>query len=186
MTVLRPLDRHVSLVRPLLFSARSDCEDLCRASGVTWREDASNRDVTKVRARLRRDVLPALNELWPGTARRIASTARQMAEIAALIDEQAIKAFGAGANLRWSRRSLDELPAIVLTTGLRRCAMTLNPAIADQLQSGHLADAAEAIQADDDHPKHFDWPGALVLRVTSKTVELSRKKPGDVKRRGSI
>jgi len=65
----------ITIVRPLLHVRKRDCEDLCRKAGIAWREDPSNRDITRRRARLRRDVVPVLDELWPGAARRAARCA---------------------------------------------------------------------------------------------------------------
>lgn len=65
----------LKLLRPFLHVRKRDCEEMCRKAGISWREDASNRDVSKRRARLRRDVLPVLEELWPGAAKRAARNA---------------------------------------------------------------------------------------------------------------
>jgi tRNA(Ile)-lysidine synthase len=72
----------VTIVRPLLGVLKRDCEDMCRCAEVAWREDASNRDATRRRARLRRDVTPILEELWPGAARRAAACAKIIAQLA--------------------------------------------------------------------------------------------------------
>jgi tRNA(Ile)-lysidine synthase len=66
----------LALIRPLLYVRKSDCLEMCRRAGIQWREDASNTDVSRRRARLRRDVMPVLEELWPGAARRAARNAR--------------------------------------------------------------------------------------------------------------
>ncbi|MCC7205416.1 MAG: tRNA lysidine(34) synthetase TilS, partial [Phycisphaeraceae bacterium] len=60
----------VSLVRPMLAVSRDDVLDYLRAIGQTWREDHTNADVTRWRARLRRDVLPVLRDLRPDAAER--------------------------------------------------------------------------------------------------------------------
>ena len=38
----RPLTGKVALIRPLLGVRRVDCEDLCRAADIAWRDDASS------------------------------------------------------------------------------------------------------------------------------------------------
>ncbi len=60
----------LTLLRPLLHVRKHDCEEMCRKADIEWREDASNKDVSRRRARLRRDVLPVLEELWPDAAKR--------------------------------------------------------------------------------------------------------------------
>src|SRR4029077_4757469 len=51
MAMVRPLADRIALARPLLESTKAECEDFCRAAGVRWREDPSNHDITKARAR---------------------------------------------------------------------------------------------------------------------------------------
>jgi tRNA(Ile)-lysidine synthase len=75
MRLSRPMGS-VQLLRPLLHVGRRDCEEMCRKAGIEWREDESNHDVSRRRARLRRDVLPVLEELWPGAAKRAARNSR--------------------------------------------------------------------------------------------------------------
>lgn len=48
------------VVRPLLEIRRSELREYLNQIGQSWREDASNRDVQRLRARLRHDVLPLL------------------------------------------------------------------------------------------------------------------------------
>lgn len=75
-----------ALVRPLLSLTKSECEELCRLGGLRWREDRSNRDPSSPRVRLRRQVLPVLEALWPGAARRSVDAGellRQLADLAA-------------------------------------------------------------------------------------------------------
>jgi tRNA(Ile)-lysidine synthase len=50
------------VVRPLLEIDRSEIEAWLREHGIAWREDATNRDRTYVRNRLRHEILPLLRE----------------------------------------------------------------------------------------------------------------------------
>lgn len=59
----RDLDGGVAVVRPLLEIPRQALRDWLEAGAIAWREDESNQDRTRSRARLRHDVLPALREL---------------------------------------------------------------------------------------------------------------------------
>jgi tRNA(Ile)-lysidine synthase len=49
-----------AVVRPLLGTRRRDLREYLRARGDAWREDATNRDVRRLRARIRGQLLPAL------------------------------------------------------------------------------------------------------------------------------
>lgn len=52
--------RHGAWWKPLLEATRHDVEHDLRAAGIAWREDATNRDVTIARNRVRHVVVPAL------------------------------------------------------------------------------------------------------------------------------
>lgn len=72
----RPLTDRVTLVRPLLALTRTQCEAVCTAAGYTWAHDDTNDDTTRIRARLRADVLPALLDLNPSLASQSVTNAR--------------------------------------------------------------------------------------------------------------
>jgi len=52
------------LMRPLLDVTRSDVDALLRARGISWREDASNREPKFARNRIRHELLPLLKQEW--------------------------------------------------------------------------------------------------------------------------
>lgn len=70
------------VVRPLLESRREELREALWARGQEWREDASNRDLTRLRARVRHSVLPHIErELQP-------SAVKHLSELAGLIREE--------------------------------------------------------------------------------------------------
>jgi len=52
------------LVRPLIEIDRQDVEQFLRERGVDWRDDATNRDLTFARNRIRLELLPTLRRDW--------------------------------------------------------------------------------------------------------------------------
>ncbi|MCS5697566.1 tRNA lysidine(34) synthetase TilS [Cyanobium sp. FGCU-52] len=68
------------LCRPLLPFSRSDTLRICRQLDLPIWEDASNGDPRFSRNRVRAEVLPVLETLHPGAARRIAAQAERLAE----------------------------------------------------------------------------------------------------------
>ncbi|MCL4523173.1 MAG: tRNA lysidine(34) synthetase TilS [Acidobacteria bacterium] len=69
-----PVVGHV--MRPLLEIRREALRDELRALGQDWREDASNRDVSRLRARVRHTVLPLIErELQPGAVKHLSELA---------------------------------------------------------------------------------------------------------------
>ena len=74
--------------RPLLDVTRAQTEAACRAEGITWWDDPHNDDPRFLRSRVRRTVMPLLEqELGPGVATTLARTADQLrADMEALDD----------------------------------------------------------------------------------------------------
>ena len=72
--------RRGSIVRPLLPFTRAELLAYARACGINWREDPTNRDLGPARNRIRHLLVPALEAVRPGAARRIAALARRAAE----------------------------------------------------------------------------------------------------------
>lgn len=154
MPAARPIRRGsaVCLIRPLLRWPRAELEALARREGWGWREDASNRDVSYRRNRLRRQVLPLL-EAWfgPGVAERIAGTAEGVRALLDALPEPPQRLSVAG---------LRALPAVErharLLAALRRWApeAPLRRTVFARLDA--LLDAQPG--------RRVAWPGAVVWR----------------------
>jgi tRNA(Ile)-lysidine synthase len=172
MALVRPLWCEVSLVRPLLTASKADCESLCAAAGIRWRNDPTNTDPQRARARLRRDVLPHLHELWPDAARRIHGTADAMRAAKTALETQLEDVFGPAEQRTWPRAKLKDQHAPVLAAGLRRAALDAAPLAADELNQRHLLLAAECIRSSERKPRRFDWPRRLRLSISSKQITL--------------
>ncbi|HEX9959871.1 MAG TPA: tRNA lysidine(34) synthetase TilS, partial [Pyrinomonadaceae bacterium] len=64
------------LVRPLLnWAKRGDTENYCRESGIEYRNDSMNEDLAFRRVRIRRVLLPLLQDFNPKIIERLAATA---------------------------------------------------------------------------------------------------------------
>ncbi len=90
--------RTARVVRPLLGVRRGEIEDYLRGEGQEWREDASNRDVSHMRNRIRHALLPVLREYNPEVVRALGN----LAEIAREEEE------------RWRRELARILPQVLL------------------------------------------------------------------------
>ncbi len=71
------------IVRPMLGVRRSEVEAFLRERGQSWREDASNRDLSLTRNKVRHELMPVLREFNPSVDEALA----RMAEVAR--DEEA-------------------------------------------------------------------------------------------------
>lgn len=73
LTGIRPVGE--GLIRPMLTTTRAQVEEYLRLYGLPHVEDSSNRDESFSRNRLRWQVVPELEDMCPGFARRTAETA---------------------------------------------------------------------------------------------------------------
>lgn len=79
MRSVRPLEREILLVRPLLrWAGREDTEEYCRSRGIEPRHDAMNDDRAFTRVRVRRELLPLLRTYNPKIVATLARTAELM------------------------------------------------------------------------------------------------------------
>lgn len=104
------------LVRPLLGASRRAVLDYVQAHGLAVLHDPSNDDPAFFRNRLRHELLPHLEQLAPGAARRLLQTGELLAA-----EDEAMQALAAQA---W-RRSLSAAGPGYL--GLRRAALLAEP-----------------------------------------------------------
>jgi tRNA(Ile)-lysidine synthase len=75
------------VVRPLLDFRREELRRFLRLQKQIWREDATNRDTTKVRARMRKKLLPLLEkEFNPAVIEHVAGLAARAREQAAFVE----------------------------------------------------------------------------------------------------
>jgi tRNA(Ile)-lysidine synthase len=90
---IHPVAEHV--VRPLLTFRREELRKFLRAQKQSWREDATNRDTTRVRARMRKKLLPLLaKEFNPAVIEHVAGLAARAREQAALVEQLSRRLFG--------------------------------------------------------------------------------------------
>jgi tRNA(Ile)-lysidine synthase len=82
---IHPAVGHV--VRPLLGVRRAELRAYLKSKKQTWREDATNRDTTRMRARIRKKLMPVLEkEFQPAVVEHLATLAELARADEALID----------------------------------------------------------------------------------------------------
>ena len=96
--MLRPLGAPAAdgtlLVRPLLVFSREETGHICSEQGLPVWEDSSNQDPRFERNRIRAEVMPVLEALHPGAARRISGLASRLEEEASEEEELIALALG--------------------------------------------------------------------------------------------
>ncbi len=78
MPQFRPLDEGVTLVRPMLDVSRAETEAVCRAYDWEPVHDPANDDLAHTRNRVRRSLLPVMEEINPRVSQRLAQLARSL------------------------------------------------------------------------------------------------------------
>lgn len=168
----RPLEPGVDLVRPLLGVRRAECESLCRAAGLEPRIDRTNGDLSRARAQLRHQILPALEAMHPGLASRASGLSESLAAAAEALQENIAARFNPESRSHWSRGELAAEAPALLAAVLQRRAVTLRPTVRDRLSQSTLLEAADCIRDGDRRPRSFDWPAGLRLRITARDVAI--------------
>jgi len=95
MLAVRPQASGPVLIRPLLDAPRTLIEAYAEECGLEWIDDESNEDTHYRRNFLRRDILPNLEQKFPGARQSLARAAGHFAEGAGLLDELAALDFAA-------------------------------------------------------------------------------------------
>lgn len=158
---------------------RADCEALCNAAKFTWRHDATNDDTTRLRATIRKNVLPALRAIDPGVARRVVRSAALCAEAGEVVRQSAkrlLKRAGTddaskntGNTRLFSREVLaDARPPVLreaLTIALRQVGGT---AKRDHVRARSVGVVARMIVDDATHPRK------LVVGACEVLVDVRR------------
>jgi tRNA(Ile)-lysidine synthetase-like protein len=171
----------ITLIRPALAVSRTDLQQICSGCGVVWREDATNSDLSRVRAALRHRILPELEKIRPGTAARAARSQALLRDAAHVVDGLVNEVFALGQSgsapndspgLSWPRDHLRSCPAIVIGGLLRSAAAHLSGGHGvDRLGSGKLAAAIRAVRSESGEPRRFELGVAqIVVHAHSVTV----------------
>jgi tRNA(Ile)-lysidine synthase len=136
--------------RPLLDVTRTDTVTACQVEGIEYWNDPHNIDTTYARVRVRRKVLPVLeDELGPGVAGALARTADQLRADMELLDQLAQAAHDAlrdpdepGLEVK----ALDDLPLATRHRVLRLAALEAG-AIPSELFHVHVLALAQLLSS---------------------------------------
>lgn len=171
-------ERRGRIIRPMLTLTRDEVEGYLREHGVPHVEDESNADLAYTRNRLRREVLPLLEQLNPRAVEHIAQTAARLTQ-----DEGELAAQGARltAQARRASRGL-AIPAGVLAQAPRPIALR---AAGELLRRAGLEDRADfragalALAVGTDPSGELNVTGGRVYRAYGELV-FSPKMAGPV------
>ncbi len=167
----RELAGEVSLIRPMLAVDHAWAEALCRAAGLTWREDATNRDVSRTRAAIRQRLAPELRALRAGTPERLVEAAQLWRDAAEALEEKSLRLVGESD--AWERAQLRGQSVGVLAEGLRLAILRRTDGeSADRLALRKLFACAEAVLDASTEPRRFQMTANLEVIVRNDLVVL--------------
>ncbi len=157
LTGIRPVREFI--IRPLLFCTRKEIEEYCQDKGLSYCEDSTNRENNYTRNRIRNQVLPLLEEIYPKATEHIAQTAEIMTEEEEFLQEQARVLF-----IRALKKSDEN--EIVLDA---ECLRSMHPAMGKRV----LAMAFDALEGKKDIGSvHYELLVGLLGQESGKSLYL--------------
>ncbi|MBE0476573.1 MAG: tRNA lysidine(34) synthetase TilS [Coriobacteriia bacterium] len=152
---IRPVRGRV--VRPLLRARRSQVTAYLDSLGQPWREDPTNRDISRTRARVRWEVVPLLAAMNPRFAEAVERTADIVGEEDALLAEMAeafardftetVETRGGAPELRVDRALMTTLTRPIIRRALRAALVEAFPE-ASRLEAAHLEALVDGVSSE--------------------------------------
>ena len=168
-------------VRPILSVWRRDVLDFLMRRGIDALEDPANANTAYARVRVRREILPALEQSRPGISLRFYSAAQQASRLQARIADEAAGALDAGALTRSAVAGAPEPVAAELMRQLYARAGGAEPA----LSRVHLKSMLRLAQPGRGG-RGVDLPGGLRLRIVGETMEVVRDRTTEAGRGSNV
>ncbi len=168
---IHPVAGHV--VRPLLSFRREQLRRFLRAKKQSWREDATNRDTARVRARMRKKLLPLLAKQFnPAVIEHVAGLAVRAREQAAFVEHLSRQLFERLVSLdgNIARIGITELLNPLQFAEAERCEVLRARLILEiiervrqrrgQISSGHI-EATVQLATKGERGKRLQLPGGV-------------------------
>ncbi|MCE9591182.1 MAG: tRNA lysidine(34) synthetase TilS [Planctomycetes bacterium] len=167
----------IRLIRPMLGVTREDARAFLRDHKQEWREDPTNADTSRLRARLRAAVLPALTEVDPRVAARATAAADHLRQAARLV-EAAVCAAADRVRLREGVAVVDRMearamPSLVLSGLVRRLALEAGAA-SDKLGRRAVTPIVRAARDREGGVRGFRLDSGVTVTIDAQTVRVGR------------
>jgi tRNA(Ile)-lysidine synthetase-like protein len=165
------------LIRPMLEIDGGLPRRMLEDAGQAWREDATNAQLHRVRARLRANVLPELHAIREDAAIKAGDAARQLRDAADLLGRLTDKvinrviAFEPAVSATASRQSLRPLrPYILRQTVRAMCLMCSVPS--DRLSSRLVEQIADTACDTSNEMRRYDLAGGATASVDATHLRV--------------
>lgn len=153
--------------RPMLAVWRHEVVEFLAHRRITAYDDPANADLNFARARVRHEILPALERDRPGIRRRFYAAARQASAVQDAIERQAQALLSAGPPTRLEVAQMPEPVAVELMKLLYTCAGGLQPA----LSRAHLSSMLRLARPGPGG-RGVDLPGGRRFRIVGNHMEV--------------
>jgi tRNA(Ile)-lysidine synthase len=176
--------RNGVIVRPLLGVARGDLRAWLKARGEKWREDATNRHVTRMRARIRKKLLPLLQKKFqPRVVEHLASLAQLARKDDALLNaladeflEKHSEQIAGGVRIRLKDLKESALAARVVRRAVRAMKLKFAAEAAEmfrgaELTAVHVKQVLELL-GHGESGSELMLPGGFVVRRHYEAVSI--------------
>ncbi len=154
-------------IRPALAAWRSEVTEFLQRRGIVAHQDPANTDLHFARARVRHQILPALERDSPGIGRHFYAVARRAAALQEAIEQQANARLDKGAITRWDLAAMPEPVATELIKGMYTNAGGQLPALARSHVSSMLRLASGVSGG-----RGVDLPGGRRFRIVGDLMEI--------------
>jgi len=162
MASKRNLTENITLVRPLLHAEQSELVRICTLSEVEWCNDPTNDDQKTPRGKLRREVLPALRELWPAADRHAVNASIMLQAAADALDTQVN--FECDSNC-WQREIFSGVSKEIVAT-------LIHKAIGNKTSFETVWTIAAAITDSSTEPRTFNCGSNCLVHITAHDVRV--------------
>ncbi len=164
-----------TLIRPMLAVTRAQVTDYLHTVDQPWREDHTNADVSRWRARLRAEVLPVLEAIRPGAGRKATGFADHLRDVHRVLDEAVEAALRYvdhdGDQVTLSREAAKRMSRAVLSGLIRRLLLDMGAA-GDKLGAKQLGQVVRAIRDKEGGERTFTFANGVTLTVTRDQVSI--------------
>lgn len=165
--------KRIHVIRPMLAAPRDEVLDLLNVLDQPWREDATNRDTTRTRARLRHEIIPLIKAIRADAAGKAVALSEQFDQLHQLVEERA-RAESSGDTLDTiSRDHARSLNPIVLTQMLRRDLIHAGVP-ADQLPGHALRPVIEAVKDGEGGVRTFEFAGGVTIAIDREVLRVQQ------------
>lgn len=167
----------IRLVRPFLHTRRAAIEEVARARGLTWRDDATNQTDEFTRGRIRNRVIPALQQhINPNAVEAVLRLAEQARWLGTYLEDAAARTLDSMVVSEGDRRVVLNTRALlskqrIIQAEVIRLAISLVMGGEQDLAFSHV-DAVLRLAADATSGKELHLPGPVVARKVYDRLEL--------------